>query len=281
MRVFAVKTLVLLCYIFIIAGCTFQTPQSTIPVAKQHKDFIIAGSGSNIMVTKKLADSFQKEHKINIEIPDSIGSGGGISGASTGKVDLALTSRSLTAEEKAKGLIEIPYARSGLVVAVGADVPENNITYDELVAIYQGRKETWSNGEPIIVFLMYEKDSTNEVLMREIPGFQKVLADSFQNNRWQVFYNQQSQEKAIRSTPHSIGFMNMPGAAEEQVKVLQVNGVQPSRENIITNHYKLYKTLNYVYKEPLRPEGKEFIDFTFSPSGQEILEKNQCIVLHR
>lgn len=280
MRIFVARALLLLFYIFISSGCSPHVQEISGGIRKQHEELIIAGSGSNLFVTKKLADGFKDSHPINIEIPDSIGSGGGITGVRTGRVDLGLTSRPLMPEETS-GLVEIPYARSGLAVAVGKGVSDDNVTYHDLVEIYQGRKEKWENGEAIIVFIMYEKDSTNEVLQREIPGFREALMDSFRNKRWQVFYNQQSQEEAIANTPHSIGFINMPVVVDGKLKVLNVNGVKPSAENILNNDYKLFKTLNYVYKEPLRQEGRDFIDFTFAKRGQEILMNNQCIALRK
>ncbi len=265
----------------IIAGCSSQTQQENqISVEQKRQEFTIAGSGSNIAVTKKLLGAFKEKQKMNIEIPDSIGSGGAISGVAKGSVDLGLTSRALTQAEKAGGLKEIPYARSGLIVAVGSAVPDHNVSYEDLVGIYQGNKTIWSNGMPIIVFVMYEKDSTNEVLMREIPGFKEVLLDSLRNNRWQVFYNQQAQEQALAKTPNAIAFINMP-AAVEGIKVLHVNGVMPSRENVLNGSYKLYKTLNYVHREPIDPQMSAFIDFTFSQRGKKILIDNECIPLNK
>ncbi|MDF2634725.1 MAG: hypothetical protein K0R78_1599 [Pelosinus sp.] len=265
----------------IIAGCSSQLQQENqISVEQKRQEFTIAGSGSNIAVTKKLLGAFKEKQKMNIEIPDSIGSGGAISGVAKGSVDLGLTSRALTEAEKAGGLKEIPYARSGLIVAVGSAVPDHNVSYEDLVGIYQGNKTIWSNGMPIIVFVMYEKDSTNEVLMREIPGFKEVLLDSLRNNRWQVFYNQQAQEQALAKTPNAIAFINMP-AAVEGIKVLHVNGVMPSRENVLNGSYKLYKTLNYVHREPIDPQMSAFIDFTFSQRGKEILIDNECIPLNK
>lgn len=282
MRKFYVGSfLLLIVFIGAIVGYTTK-PQNAglIPAEPNRGQLIIAGSGSNIAVTKKLLAAFQVDQKMNIVVPDSVGSGGGISGVANGSIDLGITSRPLTEAEHASGLKEISYARSGLIVAVGLDVPDDNVSYEDLVEIYQGSKNTWSNGAPIIVFVMYEKDSTNEVLMREVPAFKEVLLDSFRNKRWQVFYNQQAQEQALVKKAHSIGFINMP-AALEGLKVLKVNGVLPSCENILNGSYKLYKTLNYVYREPINPTMRAFIDFTFSQRGSEILLDYECIPLNK
>ncbi|WP_378954795.1 substrate-binding domain-containing protein [Pelosinus sp. sgz500959] len=277
MKNFFIRIFTLLFSSFVILGCSSQTQQIGPNKSEKHEEFVIAGSGSNIAVTRKLVEAFQKKQSMKIEVPDSIGSGGAITGVLQGKIDLGLTSRSLALNEKASGLIEIPYAISGLSVAVGPDVPDENVTYDDLVSIYKGDKKTWSNGETIIVFLMYEKDSTNEVLIKEIPGFKEVLIDSLKNNRWQIFYNQQSQEEAIAKTPHSIGFVTMPALMDSRLKALTVNKVKASPENMLNDSYKLYKTLNYIYKEPLQKEMKDVINFTFSKQGKQIIIDYDCI----
>lgn len=265
----------------VIVGCSQQRQQVGSPTLEKHENFIIAGSGSNLAVTLKLLDDFPQKQSVKIEVPNSIGSGGGIMGVLQGKVDLGLTSRPLALNEKSSGLTEIPYALSGIVVAVGSDVSDENLSYEDIINIYQGHKNTWSNGEPIIVFLMYEKDSTNEVLVEKIPGFKEVLIDSLKNSRWQVFYNQQSQEEAIAKTPHSIGFVTMPALKDSRIKALAVNGVKASSESILNDHYKLYKTLNYVFQKPLRQEMKDFIDFTFSKEGQQIIMNYDCIPISK
>lgn len=273
--------LLLFSFIGISGGCSPQSQQVHLASSEQKRDkLIIAGSGSNLAVTKKLLAAFQEEQQMNIEIPGSIGSGGAISGVANGSIDLGLTSRPLAEIEKAGGLKEIPYARSGIGVAVGPDVPDDNISYEDLVEIYKGNKTTWSNGASIVVFVMYEKDSTNEVVMREIPDFKAVLLDSLRFHRWQVFYNQQAQEQALTKVPHSLGFINMP-AALEGIKVLKVNGITASRENVLDSSYKLCKTLNFVYREPIDPQMRTFIDFTFSHQGKNILLGYECIPLSK
>ena len=271
--------LVLLTIAGISAGCSMPQKSAFDAHADQKTDkLIIAGSGSNIAVTRKLAATFCVERKLNMEIPNSIGSGGGITGVANGSINLGLTSRSLTEEERKNGLKELPYARSGLVVAAGAAVPDDNVSYEDLVKIYRGEKSTWSNGETITVFMMYEKDSTNEVLMQKIPGFKEVLLEALQENRWRLFYNQQAQEQALKQTPSAIGFINMSGDVQG-MKVLKVEGIMPSEQTVLDGSYALFKDLNYVYKEPLDPAIQAFVEFAFSQPGREIIIENKCIPL--
>lgn len=267
----------------LVTGCANDRP-SAAPTAASTIDksvFTIGGSGSNLTVTRQLLSAFTLPDGKTITVPDSLGSGGGIAGFQQGAIDLALTSRPLTPAEKQTGLQEIPYAKSGLAVAVGPNVPDKNLSFKELIQIYNGEKTTWSDGSDIIVFLMYEKDSTNEVLSAVIPGFQAILADAFRQHRWQIFYTQQAQEEALSKTSGAVGFTNLSAEQNYPLTFLTVNGVEPTTQSIKSGSYPLYKTLYYVHSGTLPPLMRNFIDFTFSNQGKKRIEAAGCIPLER
>ena len=275
--------LCLLSVALLLSGCTAKQPVGAAPeknLSKQDK-LIIGGSGSNLTVTRKLAGTFAPQLQRAIDIPASLGSGGGIRGTLNSSLDLGLISRPLTADEKAHGLVEMPYARSGIAVAVHPGVPEDNITGEDVLAIFQGEKTRWSNGALIVPMLMYEKDSTNEVLSETLPGFSDVLQEALADNRWQVFFNQQDYESALQTTPYSIGFVDCANAADNSLKWLSYNEEEASPANLAAGRYPFYKTLSYVYLETLSPDARAFVDFTFSPAGQDILAANHCLPLSR
>lgn len=275
--------LCLLSVALLLSGCTAKQPVGAAPeknLSKQDK-LIIGGSGSNLTVTRKLAGAFAPPPPRTLDIPASLGSGGGIRGTLNGSIDLGLISRPLTAEEKGQGLIEIPYARSGIAIAVHPNVPDDNLTAEDVLSIYQGEKDHWSNGAAIVPMLMYEKDSTNEVLSETLPGFSEVLQEALADKRWQVFFNQQDYEAALQATPYSIGFVDCANAAGNSLKWLTYNEEAATAANIAAGRYPFYKTLSYVYLETLPPDARAFVDFTFSPAGRTLLEANQCLPLTR
>lgn len=61
---------------------------------------IIAGSGSNLAITRVLAREFIRRHpEITLDIPASIGSKGGIRAVAEGAIDVGLASRPLNASK--------------------------------------------------------------------------------------------------------------------------------------------------------------------------------------
>ena len=263
------------------SGCTKAPIQNPEAIPQPHSGLIIAGSGTNLPHVRTLVDQFNAGRNLDLRVPNSIGSVGAIKGIREGTIDLGFTSRALSDEEKAEGIKEIAYAKSGLMVTCHEDVPDDEISYAELLQIYRGEKTKWSNSKRIVPLAMYLADSTNEVLIAEIPGFKEALTDAIKTKRVHEFYNNQSLEIALGKTPSSIGFSNVFFRQGSGLKTIRVNGVAPLRENIMNGSYRLHKVLYFIYKDPMHKDVKAFIDFVFSSQGRQILDQCDCIPLGR
>lgn len=267
--------------LLISTGCSKTSAKNTEAVPRQQHGLIIAGSGSNIPHIRILVDKFNAIYNLDLRVPNSIGSVGAIKGVSEGSIDLGFTSRPLSEAERATGLQEIQYAKMGLIIACHDDVPDNDVSVEELIQIYRGEKTAWSNGKWIVPLTMYLGDSTNEVLIADIPGFKETLTNAIQTKRALEFYNNQSLDLALGNTPSSIGFTNLVPRQGSGVKTMKLNGIAPSKENILNGSYRWTKNVYFIYKDPLNKDVKEFIDFTFSDQGRQLLEANGSIPLSR
>jgi phosphate transport system substrate-binding protein len=99
---------------------------------------IFAGSGTNLAITRLQAEAHKRVRpEITIEVPKSIGSGAGIQAAADGAIAVGLISRPVKEDEKRLGLTVLPYARTVLVIGVHPTVPDDNITFDDLINIYK------------------------------------------------------------------------------------------------------------------------------------------------
>ena len=71
-----------------------------------------------------------------------------------------------------------------------------------------------------------------------------------------------------------VGFSSsgFASARKRNVKMLSVNGVPPTKENIISGKYPFRRRLYLVYnKKDNRPDVKKFIDFALSNEGQKFI----------
>ena len=102
------------------------------------------GSTSVGPIMEKLAESYKGLNPdVTIDIQQT-GSGAGITSATEGTCDIGMSSRELKQEELDAGLTEMKIADDGIAVIVNLDNPIENITSDEIMKIYTGEINNWS-----------------------------------------------------------------------------------------------------------------------------------------
>lgn len=239
---------------------------------------VFAGSGTNLPIVRVLAKAFQRSHPgIEIDVPESIGSTGGIQAVAYGAIALGLISRELKDKEKGKGLTVLTYARTPMIIGVHPSVPEDNITYEELLNIYRGKKRTWRDGNDIVVLTREPGDSSIEVLVRGIPGFREAYDESLKAKRWTVLLSDLKMNETLAKTPDAVGLSDLGLITIEKhaIKPLKVNGTAPTLKSLQGGNYTLYKTLSFVYrKDTLTAGAREFMAFVKSGQGKKILTDN-------
>lgn len=245
------------------------------PVVISSGRFVVAGSGTNLPITEKIAAAYNKKNNSSIEVPKSIGSDGAIKAVQTGTLDLGLISRDLTAAEKSAGLKEIPYARVGIVFATHPSTPDTDVSKEDIVKIHQGIKTTWSNGNKIVVLIRGKHDSSNLILFHLIPGFEQAIDESLQEKRWQVMYHDVDMSTALRNKPGVLGHTDTTDIKiNPGIKALTLNGVAATPENIQNGSYPFSKQLSFVYKDSLSERAKAFVAFATSEEGRSIIAGN-------
>ncbi len=237
--------------------------------------FVIAGSGTNLPVTSKLAEGYYEKTGIKIDIPGSIGSDGAINAVKSGNLELGLISKHLTTTDQTAGLKERPYAQVAVVLGAHIQVPDSNLSDADIIAIIQGTKTTWSDGSKIHVFLRQNNDSSNLPLYEVVPGYKEALLNAYENHRWQIVYRDSDMSEALKENKGAFGITVSTEIAKEgiQTKALHYNGISPTTENIRNGSYPLTENLSFIYQEPLSDRASKFLAYAFSEEGQQILNK--------
>lgn len=239
---------------------------------------VFAGAGSNVPIILLLAEAFGRTRPdVNIHVPASIGSTGGIRAVADRAIAVALIARPLREQERGMGLTVVPYARTAQAIAVHPSVADEEITFDEIVQIYRGKKTRWRDGREIVVLTREPGDSMTELMERHVPGFKEAYAESWQTRRWKVLYTDQDMNRWLANTPHGIGFSDMGQITGGRLplKVLKLNGVLPTPESVLSGRYPLVKTQAFVFRPDGLPAGaRAFMDFVRSREGERILRTN-------
>lgn len=253
------------------------------PVAEQPVKTVVAGSGSNLLITRELAKAYAASTGHNITIPASLGSGGAINAVAAGELSLGLISRPLRQQEAAQGLKALPYARIAIVFASHSAVPDTNVSAADVLAILAGTKKSWADGTRIYVLVREKADSSNQRLYDLLPGYKDALFEAYQEDRWQVIYTDTEEADAVRRTPGSFGVVDSScvAAAAGGIKPLAFEGVLPTEENVVSGRYIFVKDLAFVYKGELDKPVADFVAFAFSPAGREVIGRGGALPLGR
>jgi phosphate transport system substrate-binding protein len=237
---------------------------------------VLAGSGGNLPITRLLSGAFMRlnpEYKIEV-VAGTIGSTGAIRAAADGAIALGLVSRQLREAERNLGVTVLPYARTALVIGAHPSVADSNLTFEDLVNIYKGKKTQWKDNREIVVLTREPGDSTIEVVERAVPGFKEAYQESQRAKRWTVLFTDQQMNETLAKTPYALGFSDMGAITAEHltIKVLNVNGVFPLPQHVLAGRYPLVKTLGFAFRpEKLHPGAKAFMEFVKSKEGARVM----------
>lgn len=104
---------------------------------------VVSGSSSVTPVMEKLAEAYQKANtNVTVDVQQS-DSSTGIKDAINGTSDIGMASRDISDDELSQGIKSVTIAQDAIAVIVNKDNAVEDITMDEIKAIYTGSKTTW------------------------------------------------------------------------------------------------------------------------------------------
>lgn len=222
-------------------------------------ELVVVGTGDGVEMLQAIAKRFRDvEPDIEVKIPPSIGSGGGIAAVGSGSAKLARVARVLTDAERSRGLIYVPVAKiaSTFFVHPGAGVTQ--LSTEQVTAIYAGRIANWKDvggaDQRIRVVRREEADSTLIILRATMPGWRELEI----TERSKTATSTQEAVETVRLTEGAIGFGPYSRLLDIGTSVLKVDGLSPSDPR-----YPSSGEVAYVYKQDaLTPEAEKFIAFS-------------------
>ena len=268
-----ILTGIFILFFFIVSSIA---PAGTIDLFTSEKgDIKISGGTAHIPVMKDAAKQIMEHNQdIRISIAGG-GSGVGIKQVGEGLVDIGNSGRKPTDEEIQKyGLKLFQWAIDGVGVIVNPKNPVKALSRSQLSEIFAGKIFNWKtlsgSDKPINVYTRDNSSGTREVF------WEKALDKGEITDKANVVVSNGAMKTAVANDPYGIGYVSV-GHMDNSTAPVILDGAEPTIDNVKNGSYKIARGLFSNTKGEPKGLVKKFIDFLFSPEGQQIAAKNGFI----
>lgn len=235
----------------------------------------IGGAGNALGCMRLLGAAFaQTRPDTTVTVLPSLGSEGGIKAVLAGAINLAVTSRPQSEEEQAQGATGLEYMHTAHVFVTNAGTSARGLTLAEVTSLYRGDLTTWPDGSPIRLVMRPPHEFNTKYLRRLSPEMDQAVQLAMSRTGLPVAVTDQENLEIITSVAGSFGSTTLAQIGcegRQNVKVLQINGVQPTAEAAGNGSYPLLRRSFFVTGPEPTPATVAFINFVRSPDGVRIL----------
>lgn len=254
-------------------------------VFAQNKTLSWTGCG----ITKKafmqeIAAQYEKKTGVAISLSGG-GATKGIRATSAGSVDLGGTCRHLLMEgnklhpeENNVQLIQVAW--DAIVVITNKNNPVDNISTENLKKVYDGDITTWkdlgSDDKRIVL-------CTREGAISGVGHMFRLLVTNSPGEEFKAksltFKSSGPLEKKVKATPTALGITGVSSARKAGVKILALDGVEPTKENIAAGKYPLFRPLYLAVHRNPSPDVQAFVKYILSDEGQQVISNEGTVNL--
>lgn len=269
---------------FIFIGCE-RAPEGETSSDKQDARYLtVKGSDTMVHLTSIWAEEFMKSYPAAEVSVTGGGSGTGIAALINGTTDICAASRPMQEKElqQAAGTgvqpVEFVVGRDGIAIIVHPENPVSTLTMQQLSQIFTGAVTNWKEvggkDQSILVFSRESSSGTYVFFQEHVLG----KADYTQAAR--LLPGTSALVQGVSADSGAIGYVGLGFAQNAKgVKTVTVaadtqsSPVHASEETVRTGLYPIARPL-YLYTKGT-PSGlvKDFIDFSLSVKGQEIVKE--------
>ena len=245
-------------------------------ISKASEGLVWGGCG----ITKKafmteLAKAYEAKTGVHIKLQGG-GATKGIRGVNNGTINIGGACRaSMEFNKEERYVKQVPVAWDAIVFVVHKNNPVDNITIKQVREIYDGKLTNWSQlggtDAPIELYVRASKISGVGQTLRELV-FHDTEKEFTSNAR--IVKSSGPAEKAVENTVMAMTATGVSSAKRRNVKILKVEGHEPSYDKIKQGKYMLYRPIYLVTKLNVKnPLVKDFIKYATSEEGMIVIRK--------
>ena len=178
-----------------------------------------------------------------------------------------------------------PFCKDAFVFYVNAKNPVDNLTTEQIRGIYSGKITDWKEvGAPqstkIIPFQRNEgsgSQTTLQKFMGDTPIMPPLKEDRL-GGMGEIINDTANYRNYKAALGFSFRYYSTEMLRNNQIRLLSIDGVVPTVENIRNGSYPLVATAYMVTKDSPRPANvRKIVDFMLSPEGQKLVEETGYI----
>ena len=241
------------------------------PAASQDTKLEVVGTGDGLEILRALADHYSKTiPNVRVNIPPSIGSGGGIAAVGARRAELGRIARKLSDAEHEAGIVYTPIASLPSTFFAHPSAGVQSLTSTQLAAIFAGRITNWKEvggaDSRIRVIRREDIDSTLIVLRESMPGWSTLEI----TGRSKMATSTQEAIGSARSVPGAIGFAPYENNLEKGLQVLKIDGMHPLEKNYPSKNELALIHMNHS----VSVWAAEFLKFSVGEKAQQIISEH-------
>lgn len=257
------------------------------------------GSSSLAPIIASIGNKFMEEYgtwdKVNSNLPNekisifvaSAGSGAGVKSILDNTANFGMLARKIrdSEKEKMKNYKEFMVAYDALTVSVNSKNPivkiKDNLDTKTIRNIFSGEYKFWSDVDvslpkkEIVVIIRDLSGGAYEVFQESIMGDTQISANAIQSPSMGALGTKIAEnENAIGYASYGVYNQN-----KDKLFALKVDGIEPTKENILNGSYKIQRPLMFIKNSELSENENEFVNYIFSDLGKQIVNENGYIAV--
>lgn len=233
---------------------------------KTAESIVALGSSAMQPLVDEMAKRYMAENpNVQIQVQGG-GSGTGLSQVSDGGANIG--NSDVFAEEKEGIDAAQLYDNKVCVVGMGAvankEVGVENLTQDQLIAIFTGQIKNWKEvgGNDVNVVLVNRPKSSGTR-----STFVKYALNGKEEAEGITEESSGNVKKIVAETPGAVGYLAF-SYLDDSILALSLDGIAPKAENIYTGDYKVWAYQHSYTKGEPTGASKAFIEYMMKPEVQ-------------
>jgi phosphate transport system substrate-binding protein len=183
------------------------------------------------------------------------------------------------AENAGKELVLTPIGKEAFVFFVNEKNPVSNLTADQIKSIYSGKVKNWSQaGGPDEDIRAFQRpaNSGSQTIMEKFMGDTPLMEPLKEEiaGMGDLIEEVANYRNYKNSIGYSFRFFTTGMNPSEEIKLLSINGIEPSPENIASGKYPLVVNLYAVsVKDNPKKTIQPMLEWMQGPQGQKIVKE--------